>query len=360
MMTPRERFLTTINRGNPDRPPVMVTLTPQAARKLSDALGLPYEESYDSLLSTRISHMNLLTHLGNDAVGVAACSQADRPTVQTPDGLIRNEWGMVFKNAGLYNEFYSFPLANVETAVEIENYPFPDPFGSGRFDKAKQNISKFGGNYGVIGDLECAIFETSWYLTGLEKMLMDMLLEPEYLHPLLDKVMYINTETGKELIRQGVDMLWCGDDFGSQEGLLMDPDLWRSIFKPRIRKMFEEFRSVNPNIKLAWHTCGSVLSIIPDFIEVGLDILNPVQPMAKGMKPEFLKKEYGNDLIFFGGICVQDLLPNGTPTSIKEEVKRRMEIFGAGGGYIAAPAHNVQDDTPVENILAVFEAIRGE
>jgi uroporphyrinogen decarboxylase len=358
MMTSRERVLKALNHQQPDRPPMFVTLTPQVAAKLSKALNLPYEEPLDSLLSTRISHTKLLTHLGNDCVGIAACAPASKPTFTDENGIITNEWGMKFKNAGLYNEFYAFPLANAETAEDIDAYPFFQADDPTRFTSALQTIKEYGENYAVVADLETSIFETSWYLTGLEKFLMDMMLEPEYLNPLLDKVMEINLFTGKELIKAGADIIWAGDDFGSQNNMIMDPDLWRSLFKPRIKYMFEEFRKVNPNIKIAWHSCGSILPIIPDFIEIGLDVLNPLQPLATGMDPLFLKNEYGKDLSFFGAICVQDLLPNKTPSEIKSEVKRRAEILGKNGGYIIAPAHNIQDDTPVENVLALFEAVK--
>jgi len=209
-----------------------------------------------------------------------------------------------------------------------------------------------------VADLETSIFETSWYLTGLEKFLVDLITDAPYMKYLLDKVMEINIETGKHLISIGADILWAGDDFGTQHGMIMDPGLWREIFKPRINLMFEEFRKVNPEIKLAWHSCGSIPEIIPDFIEIGLDILNPLQPQAKGMDPEFLKKEYGKDLVFFGGIDIQHLLPYETPEKIRKEVKRICRILGKGGGYILAPAHNIQPDTPVENILAVYEAVK--
>ena len=359
-MNSRERFLCAINGGTPDRPPFYASLTPQAAQKLSTYLHLPFEEPVDSLLSTRISHMGLLTKMGVDAIGVGATAPDNHPTVTTPEGLIINEWGMVFKNAGLYNEFYSFPLIHAETVADIEAYPFPDPFAKGRFDMAKNAIEKYGKDYGIIADLECSIFETAWYLVGLEKFMIDLMLETPYVDALLDKVAYINTETGKELIRCGADVIWCGDDFGSQQSCLMDLETWQKYFKPRMKKMFDEFRAINPNIKIAWHTCGAIGNLIPDFIEIGLDILNPIQPMAVGMDPEYLKNTYGNDLMFFGGICVQDLLPNGTPESIKTEVARRAKILGNQGGYIIAPAHNIQDDTSVENILALFEAAKSK
>jgi uroporphyrinogen decarboxylase len=140
--------------------------------------------------------------------------------------------------------------------------------------------------------------------------------------------------------------------------MLISPAMWRRVFKPRIRGMFEAFKGAKPDVKLAWHSCGSIVPIIPDFIEVGLDILNPIQPRARGMEPRFLKREYGRDLCFFGGLDIQELLPRGTPAQVRDEVRRLVEILGADGGYILAPAHNVQDDTPTENILAVFEAVK--
>ena len=274
------------------------------------------------------------------------------------NGLLVNEWGMVFKDVGLYNEFADYPLAQAASRQDIENYAFPDPFAPGRFSSAKQTCAEYKENFGVVADLETSFFETAWYLTGLEKLLMDLMLQAEYINPLLDKILMTNTEIGQHLIAMGADMIWAGDDFGTQSGMIMHPDLWREIFKPRIKWMFEQFRRVNPNIKIAWHSCGSIIPIIKDFIEIGLDVLNPIQPLAEGNDPAFLKKEFGKDLVLFGGIDVQHLLPFETPERIKDEVKRRIDILGKDGGYIIAPAHNIQDDTPEENIMAFFEAVK--
>lgn len=357
-MNSRERVLKTIHKEVPDRPPLFATVTPQVAKKLSAQLGVDYEEPLDSLLSTRISHMKLLSVMGNDCIGIAACSPTDRPTITYPNGITENEWGMKFINFGLYNEFHEFPLKNAKSAADIRAYHFPDPFAPGRFDAAKSAVSTYGSDYGIVADLETSIFETAWYMVGLQKLLMDMMMEEDYVGALFDKVMEVNTEIGRQLIALGADIIWAGDDFGSQKGMLIDPETWRKYFKPRIRIMFEEFRKVNPDIKIAWHSCGSILPIIPDFIEIGLDILNPIQPKATGMEPRFLKTTYGRDLIFFGGLDIQELLPTGIPADIKLEVERLSKLLGENGGYIIAPAHNIQDDTPVENIIAMFEAVK--
>jgi len=140
--------------------------------------------------------------------------------------------------------------------------------------------------------------------------------------------------------------------------MLMDPEMFRKFFKPRMKKMFEEFRKVNSEVKIAWHTCGSVVPIIPDFIEIGLDILNPLQPQAAGMGPENIKPEFGRDLAFFGGIDIQNLLPFSTPEKIRSEVHRIAGILGRNAGYMVGPAHHIQVDTPPDNIIALFEAVK--
>ena len=357
-MNSKERVFKAIGHEQPDRPPVFVTFTPQVAEKLSAELGMEYEVPLDSLLSTRISHTELLKKLGNDCVGIAACAPRDFPTRQQEDGTLVNEWGMRFKPVGLYNEFCEYPLAGAETIADVESYSFPDPFAEGRYDAAERAVERYGKEYAIVGDLECFMFETAWYLVGLEKFLMDLSEEKGYAIALLDRIAEINTAIGKRLIETGAEIILAGDDFGGQEGMIMSPGLWRKIIKPRIAKMIDEFKTLKPDIKIAWHSCGSIIPIIGDFIEIGLDILNPIQPLAKGMEPEFLKETYGDRLTFFGGIDLQELMPYGTPEQVKAEVKRRAAILGKGGGYIVAPAHNIQDDTPLENIFALFEAVK--
>lgn len=356
-MTSKERFIKAINHQETDRPPVYCSVVPQLAEKLGSYFNIPCEKPVDSLIGSRISFQKLMLRLGCDCIGVSYCAPENAKTHTRDDGLIINEFGMHMRNHGLYDEFVEYPLANA-SIKDVENFPFPDATVPGRFDMAKKMIAEYGNNYGIIGDLECSIFETSWYLVGLEKILTDMAMEEPYLDVLFDKVAHFTTEAGKQLARMGVDVIWCGDDFGMQNGPMISLEMFDRYFAPRIEKMFKTFKAINPNVKIAWHSCGSIIPFIPRFIELGLDILNPIQPLARGMDPQWLKDTYGDRLTFFGGICVQKLLPQGTPESIKKEVKRRAAILGKGGGYILAPAHNIQDDTPVENVLAMFEAVR--
>jgi uroporphyrinogen decarboxylase len=295
--------------------------------------------------------------MGVDAIGVAACFPDNSQPYTRADGVTINEWGIGTKPVGLYDEFVIHPLANTQTIEDIENFRFPIVDAPGRFRFAQETIARYGTDFGIIGDLECSIFEISWYLVGLEKLLMDMAMEKPYVDALFDKATEISTQTGLRLIDCGVDMIWCGDDFGTQTGLLIGPDMFDRYFTPRIHKMFTAFRTANPKIKIAWHSCGSIIPLIPKFIDLGLDYLNPLQPLAKDMDAVNLKNLFGGKINFFGAICVQSTLPNGTPETIKEEVKRVAGIFGKEGGYIIAPSHNIQDDTPVENVIALFEAV---
>lgn len=356
-MTSKERLLRAINFKETDRPPIYCSVAPQLAEKLCNHFGVPYTPPIDSPMSgNRISWMDVMLRLGSDCVCVASCAPDNAPTRTREDGLMINEWGIGLRNHGLYDDFELHPLAHASTVEDIESYPFPDVNAPGRFRHAEEAIAKYGKDYGIIGDLECSIFETSWYLVGLEKLFMDMAMEEPYVDALFDKVAEFHTEVGKRLVEMGADIIWCGDDIGSQNGPMISVDMFERFFAPRIRKMFAEFKKINPDIKVAWHSCGSILPFIEPFIDVGLNILNPIQPLATGMEPQWLKDTYGDRLVFFGGICVQELLPKGTPDEIRAEVKRRIDILAKGGGYLLAPAHNMQADTPLENIFAMFEA----
>ncbi|MDH3068199.1 uroporphyrinogen decarboxylase family protein [Akkermansia sp. N21169] len=358
-MNSKARLIHAINFRETDRPPVFCSIVPQLADKLGSYFGMAVEAPIDSPMSSnRISWMDLMLRLGSDCVCVASCAPDTAPTRTLDDGLMVNEWGIGMRNHGLYDDFELHPLAHVETVEDVEAFPFPDPDAPGRFRLAQEAIEKYGKDYGIIGDLECSIFETSWYLVGLEKLFMGMAMEEPWVDALFDKVAAFHIRVGCTLAALGADVIWCGDDIGSQNGPMISVEMFDRYFFPRIRTMFAEFKKVKPDVKIAWHSCGSILPFIPRFIEAGLDILNPIQPLAAGMDPVWLKETYGDRLVFFGGICVQELLPHGTTTQVKEEVLRRIAILAKGGGYILAPAHNIQADTPIENILAMFEAVR--
>jgi uroporphyrinogen-III decarboxylase len=160
----------------------------------------------------------------------------------------------------------------------------------------------------------------------------------------------------KKMAEMGVDMVWLGDDMGGQDNMLMSPETWRQFFKERMATIIAEIKNINPNIKVAYHTDGNNYPIIPELIEIGLDVLNPIQ--AECMDPKQLKKDFGNNICFFGAIDVQSTLPFGTPATVEAEVLERMRTIGKGGGWLCAPTHHIQLDTPMENFWALVNTTK--
>ena len=355
-MTHRERFLATLHGGTPDRIPIVANLTIQAAERVARELGT--EVGFvDSFLATRISHRDMLLKLGNDAVLIAATPAT--PSVTLDNGDVRDELGITYRTIGLYGEAVERPLSACESVADLDRYRLPDPRAAEKWKFSEETVAAYREDYAIIGDLEACLFELSWNLVGLEKFLMDLMMEEDYIPVLLDRVEAYSTQCGLKMIELGADMIWAGDDFGTQSGMILSPALWREHFKPRYARMWKKFRQANPNIKIAYHSCGSIVPIIEDYIEIGLDFLNPIQPLAAGMNLAELYRQYGDRLGFFGGVDVQDILPNGSAEDVRAEVRRVMDAVRHSPRFIIAPAHNIQPDTSVENIFAFFdEAIR--
>lgn len=357
-MTSKERMLTAIKHREPDRVPTFANLTPQVAKKLGKKMGLSWEPEI-CMRSSRTSHTEILLKLGNDAVCITYMPTNDTlPRYQKDGSVINGEFGFVSKKVGFYDEIIKRPLAHAETIRDIDKFKMPDPTAPERWDLPKKKIKHYGKDFAIIGDLEATIFELSWNLVGMEKFLIDLVIEKPYVFALMDKVLEHNLVYCKKMVGLGVDVIWLGDDFGTQKGMMIRPELWRKVFKPRMHYIFKELKRMNPEIKIAYHSCGSIVTIIPDLMEIGIDILNPIQPQANGMNLAELKKKFGDKLVFFGGVDEQRVLPFGNTKDIEEEVKLRIAQAGKGGGFIIAPAHNIQVDTPIENIYAYFRAIK--
>ena len=239
-------------------------------------------------------------------------------------------------------------------------------------DQVREVMSKWVPTRGVLSALKARIdsthanghaalvvgwvsdFETPFGLRGREQFFIDLAEREAWLETFLDCIAEGAVEDARLAAAAGADIFGIGDDLGSQRGLLISPDLWRELFKPRLKRITDAVKQANPDTAFFLHTDGLVTELIPDFIEVGVDILNPIQPEV--MDPAEVKADYGKDLIFFGAISVQHTLPLGTPQDVRDEVKLRMETIGAGGGYIMTPSHLINPDIPWENIVAFFEA----
>ncbi len=360
-MTSRQRVLTALRRmGAPDRVPLQFDLSRSLLEAFGRKYGIPvrYTTSYYEDVTYRISANELRTAMGSDCVIVGGSLPRGYSHPRTADGCIVNEFGMKMRQGSLYMEVVQEPLAGASTVAEVKDLPMPDPYAEGRTDDAREITERFRDTHFIIGDLELSIFEMAWHMVGLEKFMVDMASGEEYVEALLDRVLAFTIGMGKQLAALGVDGIWAGDDFGAQNGMMISPRMWRRLFKPRFAELFQELRSVNPDVLIMYHSDGAVAPILNDLIEIGMDVFNPVQPNVPGHDPEELKREYGDRVSFWGAIDQQYLLPRGTPREIEADVAEKIRILGRGGGYLCAPAHIVQADTSMENLEAFIRAVR--
>jgi uroporphyrinogen decarboxylase len=359
-MNSKERVLRAFRKkaGNPDRVPVQFDLCRYHIEAFGKKLGIEpdYALSYYEDLTYRISANEIRTRMGSDVVVVGGTVPAGYKPLIVRDDITLNEFGMHMKPTELYVEVVKCPLEKVMSVSDIENYSFPDPYALGRFDKAKRDVDRFGKEYFVMGDVEISLFEMAWHLTGLEKYMVGMLCDEPWLEPLNDRVEEWSTGLALQLVRAGVDAIWLGEDLGSQTSTLISPEDWRIRFKPRHRRMIEKLRRENPELVVIMHSDGAVAPLIDDFVEIGVDVYNPVQPNVPGSDPHELKERYGEKICFFGGIDQQSLLPSGDLNNIRAEIRERISILGKGRGYLLAPAHILQPDVANATIEAMIEA----
>lgn len=262
-----------------------------------------------------------------------------------------DEWGVIWANP-------DFPFITghpLEAGWELlDAYRLPDPCAPGRYEEARRAIAQHPDRY-RLGHVWFTLFERLWSLRGFNNMMIDPYIHPEEFVRLRDLILEFNLVSIKQQLELGVDGIFFSDDWGSQTSLLMNPDDWRKWYKPQYKRMFDAVHEGGAHIWM--HLCGNVMAIIPDLIEAGLDVLNPVQPQA--MDVDLLASRFGGRLCFFGGADVQGTLPHGTPLDVENEVKHLISIFGShAGGYIGGTSHSILPDTPLENIIALFRTFK--
>ncbi|MDR3280456.1 MAG: uroporphyrinogen decarboxylase family protein [Synergistaceae bacterium] len=340
MMGSRERTFMALAHVEPDRPPVSATFTPEAAEMLRAEYGRRDEDlGYvmgNDLIKTAVGVENSY-YMRKDAEYVC------------PFGI---KWRNVFNETGHYTEVTGGALYDDPDGDKLRAWDIPDPDDPALYESVRQVVGKYGERKFIIGSCQCSIFEASWYVHGMEQTLMDMADDEDYANELFDKMMRFPLRAGLNMIDAGVDMVWLGDDVATQLDMMISVPMWRKFFKDRYATLFSEFREKRPDIVIAYHSCGNCEKIVDDMVEIGLDALNPIQPLA--MDPFKMKKRYGKKLTLFGGVDVQWLLPLGTPEEISEAVRKNKEVIGDGGGYILAPAHHIQSDTSLENVKAFY------
>lgn len=278
-----------------------------------------------------------------------------------------DEWGFThhFPKNGYWFSLVKNPMADVDFSEEgiIESYSWPNASDENRFVGLHQKAMEYQKmDKTVFTKGFCAgLFEMHQRVRGMENAMMDSFLFPENSDKLIGKLADLKIEFWDALLDEvgdAVDIVGEGDDYGTQQSQLIAPDHFRTYYKPHFERVLNFIKQKNPSLKIMFHSCGNVRDLIPDFIEMGIDILNPVHVNATGMEPVQLKKDFGKDIVFWGGgVDTQHILPNGTPEEVKDDVKKNMDALAPGGGFVFSTVHNIQAEVPPENIMAMLEAL---
>jgi len=375
-MNSRQRLLTALNHQEPDRIPLDLGATQVtgihhlAYEGLRQALGLPARERVicDRIQGLALPDDDVITRLGVDVRGLFPLNSHNMPATEQVEGgywLYHDEWGITHRRPyldGLYYSIWKEPLNQPElTAADIINHPWPNFGASWRIEGLRLQAETYrkAGFAVMLKDPFAGIFEMAQRIVGMENLLMMMATDPALAGVLFDKLAALKLDFWEMVMPQlaeVVDVISQADDYGSQVSQIISPRMFRQQIKPRWQPVFKRLRELAPHAYFFFHSCGNVRPLIPDFIELGVQILNPVHICATGMEPTALKQDFGDILTFWGGgIDTQDVLPHGTPQQVKIEVKRNIEALAPGGGYVFNPVHNIQADVPVENILAMYE-----
>jgi len=369
-MSHRERILRAINHQEPDRVPVDIggtfatTLTIPAFAQLAAYKGWAAPSAGAMLRRSRsvLPPEEALRDLDVDCRALNLGAPDNWRDVDYPDGSFVDEWGVRWSHAegGHYIDTASPLRYEAADIADLAKVKWPDPHDPGRTRglRAKALQLREETRCAVILNLPFFPEHYGQWERGYGQWLTDIMVNQEYWYALTDRILEIQLAiVGAALDEVGdaVDIVAWGDDLGYQGGPMMSLELYRRTLKPAHRRMMDLMKS-RSKAKVLFHSCGSVYAFIPDLIDIGVDILNPIQVAAKDMDSARLKREFGRDLCFWGGIDTQRVMPAGTPQEVREEVKRRIEHMAAGGGYVVATVHNIQAEVPPENVLAMIEA----
>ncbi|MDH7501544.1 MAG: uroporphyrinogen decarboxylase family protein [Verrucomicrobiota bacterium] len=374
-MTSRERVLTALDHKTPDRVPIdlggnQTGIHKNAYRSLVAHLGIKDEvRIMDAVQQLAAPCEELLErfhvdtryiHAGAPASWNGGIVKAER------DGRVWHDltdefgvrWSMP-EDAPYYMDITLHPLADAKLA-DIDDFPWPRGDDPTRFAGLRERALRIRNEtpYAVVSGISGVVYEICWYMRGLEQWFCDLLTQPEFCAAMLDHTLKFWLDWFRlflDEVGDVVDVIMIGDDLAGQNGPLFRPDIYRQIVKPREKRLVQYIRS-RTNARIWYHTCGSCMEFIPDLIDNGIDILNPVQVSARNMNPAELKRRFGNQLAFWGGGCdTQHVLSRGTPAEVAANVRENMRALMPGGGYVFNNVHNIQGEVPPENIVAMFD-----
>lgn len=335
-MTKKERVIAAINHKKTDIVPYSIGLTQRAYEKTAKYLNDPH----------------FINKIGNH---IDAVDYSGWPTETEPgSGYFKDDFGVIW-NRNVVDRDIGVVEHFVLQEPTLEGYTFPT-IDEARLRKMCHDLVNNSSDTFKIAGIGFSMFERAWTMRGMENLLSDMLLHPDFVDQLLDAIADFNMHVMDIILDYDIDCFYFGDDWGQQHGLIMGPKLWRRFIKPRMARMFKKAHDAGKYVAL--HSCGDIHELFPDLIEIGLDIYNTFQPEIYDVKE--IKRLYGDKLTFWGGISTQQVLPFVSPDEVKQVARYMMETMSYNGGYIAAPTHAIPSDVPPENIVALIEAFQNQ
>jgi len=378
-MTSYERVKTALEHKEPDKIPfdlggtIVSGINVNALTELKKYLGMERPvEVKDTITQMADTGEEVIDFLKVDIknVGPLVPEESKLKDRGYSDGshFVEDEWGMQWRMPpnGRYYDVCKNPLAHVKTIADVEKYPWPNALDPVRYEKMKVEAGRIvfeEKKAYVLGRMSSGMWEHAMWMTGYEKFLMDMVVNPVVCQAIMEKILEVKMqywERALDTVGENVLIASCADDLGTQDSLMVGLDLYKKIVWPYHKRLFEFIREkAKSNIYIFFHNDGAVMETFPLLIEAGVDIVNPFQVNCKGMDTKRFKKEFGSDLTVWGGSCdTQSVLPYGTPDEVREETKRRIEDLAPGGGFIFAPIHVIQEGVPPENILAWWDTLQ--
>jgi len=370
-MTSRDRVLRALDHQEPDRVPLDLGGTHDSSIVVEgyDRLKAHFGVSAPTQIMQRMTRAAtvdeaVLQALGIDTRAIVIGSPRRSVAAELGPREYRDMWGVerVHPEGGYYYDQRRAPLEGSITVADVRRHTWPDPEDPGLLEGMAARLAwiRTHTEAAAILTLPAPFVHLSQFIRGFQDWYTDFILGTDVLEALFDAVLDVTiriAERELEAFGRDVDVVRCGDDLGGQNGLQVGREHYLRYIKPRHAKFFRRVRELTP-AKLMFHSCGSIVDILPDLIETGVQIINPVQVTARGMDPAFLKREFGRDLVFWGGTDSQKTLPFGTAEEVRAMVARLIDTFGPGGGFVFSSCHNIQPDVPLENVLAMFAQAR--
>ena len=332
-MTYKERMRNALLHEPVDRIPTQINYTRAFGQKMASHFG--------------VSEQALPRRLGNHMLRVDIQTEPR----YSEDGKVKFDWwGVGF---AVDEEGYFASVNPLADSKNLDAYPWPDPHAPQLLENASRLIKEDAGSHFIAPNFGFALFERAWTLRGLDAFMMDMVLDPGFTEALLDRILEIQLVLIRRFITLGVDGGYFGDDYGAQKNMLFSPKMWRTYIKPRLAQMFAPFREMG--LPVIMHSDGQIQTILPDLIEIGLTALNPVQPEV--LDHIWLRKTFGNQLAYYGGVSTQTVLPQGSPEEVAKVTQDCIHHLAPDGtGLVVAPSHRMMTDIPLENVDALLDA----